>query len=156
MTAIVRPTDADRAALDKLVIDPLLLEDDGTDWSGRVVSKPWGSEFQIYRSGQFTAWQLNLNARAETSMHVHLRKSSVLTVSDGRVIVETLGGKRSLSAGDSVIIPAGVFHKTFALGAAVVMEIEDSSNRRDIVRLSDRYGRPKQGYSGIYKAEQVG
>lgn len=145
----------DKAALEGMTISPAQLMDEGTEYAGVTVAKPWGHESQAYRKGDFAVWRLALTARAETSLHAHLNKDTMLIVSEGRVIVETLGNRMPLVAGDVCVIEAGVFHKTFALTGAVVVEVETSGNRRDLVRLSDRYGRVGQSYESLPEAVGV-
>lgn len=145
---VLQQSAEDRAALSGLRVDPSALADDGADYAGIAVAKPWGGEKQVYRR-EFSVWRLEITARAETSFHCHTEKDTMLIVSEGAVIVETFAGKRQLREGDMLIVERGVFHRCFALESAVVIEVESSSNRRDLVRLADRHGRAGRPYEFV-------
>lgn len=145
---VLQQTDADRRALAERRIDPAQLVDDGRNYRGVIVPKPWGNEREVYRQA-FSVWRLQIDSRAETSFHCHTEKDTMLIVSEGAVIVETLAGKQHLREGGVLIIERGVFHRTFALEGAVVVEVETSGNRRDLVRLHDRYGRAGLPYERL-------
>jgi mannose-6-phosphate isomerase-like protein (cupin superfamily) len=138
--------DKDRDALKSAGVDSESLIDDGTDWAGKIVEKPWGYESEIYRAGPVSIWRLVLNPGAETSMHCHTAKETVLIVESGECVLETFAGSKALRAGDVVTINKGAFHRTRAPKGAVVLEIETPTNKRDLVRIQDRYGRAGQGY----------
>jgi len=141
-------TEHDLRKLEELAIDPATLADDGRDYSRTVVSKPWGSELEIRRTVDFSAWRLEIEAGHETSMHCHPGKTTLLEVQSGDVLLSTLYGHHELGAGDTALIERGVFHRTRAIfdRPAVVVELEWPPNRRDLVRLADRYGRQGKGY----------
>lgn len=119
--------------------------DCGTNWLGKIVPKPWGEEVEVYRSGLVSIWRLTLNPGCETSMHCHPGKETVLIVESGEAIVETLGGFQEVKAGEMTHIQRGAFHRTRTNIGAMVIEIESPANKRDLVRLNDKYGRG-QGY----------
>ena len=143
----VAQSDADRARL--AAAGDQDLRDDGTDYAGLVVTKPWGSEWQVFCNAEFSAWRLNINAVAETSMHCHPNKTTVLFVAEGEVEVSTLGKRFNMVAGNSLVIEPGVFHRTASVAGAVVMELESPTNKRDLVRIDDRYGRAGTGYECV-------
>lgn len=68
-----------------------------------------------------------------------------MLVEKGPVRIETLEGEFPVK--DSALICKGVFHRTKAPLGAVVIEIEFPPNRCDLVRLEDKYGRDKTGYT---------
>lgn len=143
---IVECRSADVNALAAVRHNPADLADDGTKWAGVVVTKPWGSEREVYRAGAVSMWQLTLKPKAETSMHCHPNKRTVLIVESGACIVETLAGWHELHAGDIAHIEPGAFHRTKTERGAVLLELETPPNKRDLVRLLDKYGRVGQGY----------
>lgn len=142
---VIRRTADDIHALHQADVSPEVLRDCGTSWLGKVVPKPWGEEVEIYRSGTVSIWRLTLNPGCETSMHCHPRKDTVLVVEAGDCIVETLGGFREVKAGEMVHLQRGAFHRTRTNGGAMLVEVESPANKRDLVRLNDKYGRG-QGY----------
>lgn len=135
-------------ALERAGVRPEDLADDGADLAGKTVRKPWGYEVEMHRSGALSISRLVLNADAETSLHCHTLKSVVLMVESGVVRVETLAISWVLQPGDAVRLQAGVFHRTVNVRGeqAVLIELETPANKRDLVRIDDRYGREGQGY----------
>jgi acetolactate synthase-1/2/3 large subunit len=141
-------TDRDREELDNLKVNPQDIQDDHYDYSKVVVKKPWGYEYLIFSNEAIAVWILYLKTGAQTSMHCHPRKKTSLVVLEGRVNCSTLTGDLDRSGGEVAIFDKGVFHQTVAMseGGAFVMEIETPVNKRDLVRLKDKYGREGKGY----------
>lgn len=139
---LVERSDDDVKALNRIRYDVKELEDKGEDWRGIVVDKPWGHEIEIYRNGAISVWMLLI--QGETSLHCHPNKRTMLVVESGFCVLETLRAVYPLTPGDVAVIERGAFHKTSS-AECVVLEIESPINKRDLVRLSDKYGR-KQGY----------
>lgn len=136
----------DRRRLEEMKVDPKQLEDDGRDYAGLTVQKPWGEEREIRKTAEFSMWRLAIDRGQETSMHCHTEKTTILEVQSGEVILSTFSGDRVLRQGDCVLIERGVFHRSSAPGGAVVVETEWPPNRQDLVRLSDLYGREGKRY----------
>lgn len=135
--------DVDRAQLAGL---PLPQPNDGRDWTGIVVQKPWGSEMQTRQTPEFAATVLSMIGGRETSMHCHPNKTVVLVVLRGAVHFVTLDRAHPLEQGAAALVERGVFHRLRAqLDGAEVLEIEFPPNKFDLVRLEDVYGRG-QGY----------
>lgn len=128
-------------------IDPESLKDDGAKWLNQTVEKPWGHEQEIYRAGAVSITRLVINAGGETSLHCHAGKDAVLIVEEGDCVLETLSGFATMAAGESAQIQRGAFHRTRTDKGCVVIEIESPANKRDLVRVNDRYGREGLGYA---------
>ena len=143
---VVWRTEADIAALRAADVDSRELQDDGTLWLGRVVEKPWGQECEIYRAGAVSITRLVINACAETSLHCHPRKSAILIVESGSCDVALLDRTAVLYAGESLAISHGVFHRVSTRDGVTLIEVEAPANKRDLVRIGDRYGRSGMGY----------
>lgn len=143
---VIERTDADREALGAMAVKPEDLADDGRDYRGVVVAKPWGHEVEFYRSCTASFWRLSLKAGSETSMHCHPGKRTVLIVEEGEAVLFTLVRQYRLHPGDFVHIEAGAFHRTMTESGATLIEVESPPNKRDLVRYQDRYGRQGQGY----------
>lgn len=137
----------DLSKLDELIAENDIT-DDGFDYSSVVVNKPWGYEYLLYENGLVAIWILCLNEGAETSMHCHPNKITSLAVLEGEVTCSSLQAKYRKKAGDCLFIDKKVFHQSTATGTGhtFLMEIESPVNKRDLVRLKDRYGRKGQGY----------
>ena len=91
---------------------------------------------------------LYLKSGAQTSMHCHPGKKTSLVVLEGTVACSSLAGRQERRAGEGLLIDKGVFHQTTSVSeaGAFVLEIETPVNKRDLVRLKDKYGREGKGY----------
>lgn len=138
----------DMQALSNLYVRPQDIQDDHRDYSKVVVRKPWGYEYLIFSNQTVAIWVLYLESCAETSMHCHPNKKTSLVVLEGQVKCQTLVGSWDRSIGEGLLIDKGVFHQTIAVSesGAFVMEIETPINKRDLVRLKDKYCREGKGY----------
>ena len=121
---------------------------DLSDYSKVVVKKPWGYEYLIFGSKAIAVWVLCLKRGAQTSMHCHPKKKTSLVVLEGEVVCSTVSQRLHRTAGQGLLLEKGVFHQTTAVSenGAFVMEIETPVDKRDLVRLMDKYGREKLGY----------
>lgn len=137
---------ADVRALASVPYREVDLADAGRDWSGLIVKKPWGHEVEIYQAGALSMWRLMLQAGAETSMHCHPGKRTVLMVELGRCVIETLSGQHDLGPGDIAHIEPGAFHRTRTREGVTLIEVETPPNKNCLVRLADKYGRQGRGY----------
>lgn len=142
---VIVPGMVDVHALARLKVRDEDVADDGADWSGRTVLKPWGHERQVHRDAGCALWRLSIAPGAETSLHCHPNKHTMLVVERGEVILHTLAGKHGLGEGFSALILPGAFHRTFSAMGATVCEVEWPPVKRDLVRLEDRYGRAGMG-----------
>jgi mannose-6-phosphate isomerase-like protein (cupin superfamily) len=143
---VVKCLEADRKALASINYDPEELEDDGIDYDGIRVGKPWGHEIQRYHNEKVAVWWLSIHAGQQTSMHCHPGKSTMLFVVSGIGTLHTLEKSYELSAGELVVIEKGAFHQSAANDSTLVLyEIETPPVKRDLIRLHDSYNRG-QGY----------
>lgn len=137
----------DIIALREIGPDPTTLADDGATWLDKTVEKPWGYEREIYRAGAVSITRLVINPGMETSMHCHVGKDVCFIVEEGDCVLDSLSGTTYMTAGEQVQIQRGAFHRTRTVKGCALLEIESPANKRDLVRLADRYGRG-QGYAG--------
>ena len=152
---VVRCTEADREALARTLYDPEDLKNDGTNYLGIRIKKPWGHEVERFCNEDVSVWWLNIRPDCETSLHCHIEKTTLLFVVSGRGMLYTLGMNYGLSEGDLVIIERGAFHRTRADSNGMMLyELETSPNKRDLVRLEDKYGRG-QGYERIQETDHA-
>jgi len=146
---LVRRTLKDIEALHGVKVSAAEIADDGTDYNGLRVKKPWGHEIEKYRNENVAVWWLHLHSNQQTSMHCHPNKTTLLMIVGGLATLETLNGSHELSEGEIVVIEKGAFHRTRSNGEPVVLyELETPPNKRDLVRLEDAYGRG-QGYERV-------
>lgn len=139
---------SDLAALSGCIIDPASQLDDGFDYSRVVVRKPWGYEYLMFQNEHVALWILRILPNAATSLHCHQRKTTSLAVLSGEACCRTIDDSVTRKAGEGMVIGPGVFHQTTAISpnGVFLMEIETPVNKRDLVRLSDAYGRSGLGY----------
>jgi len=144
----VSQTERDLQEFGNLKVNFKDIQNDNYDYSKVVVKKPWGYEYLIFANETIAVWILYLKSGAETSMHCHPGKKTSLVVLEGQVNCSTITGELVRGAGDGLWIEKGAFHQTSAISeaGAFVMEIETPVNKRDLVRLKDKYGREGQGY----------
>jgi mannose-6-phosphate isomerase-like protein (cupin superfamily) len=141
-------TALDQDALAQIRMEPDTSPSDIRDYSKLVVLKPWGYEYLIFNNDAVAVWILYLNNGAQTSMHCHPNKKTSLVVLEGQAICATLQERLPRRVGEGLLLDRGVFHQTTAISndGAVVLEIETPLDKRNLVRLSDRYGREGCGY----------
>lgn len=138
----------DQEILENLLFNPNNIQDDHYDYSKVVVKKPWGYEYLIFSNKLCAVWILYLKAGAQTSMHCHPGKKTSLVVLEGKVNCASIIKSLDLFAGEGLVIDKGVFHQTTTISetGAFLMEIETPVNKRDLIRLKDKYGREGKGY----------
>lgn len=113
--------------------------------SSKVIPKPWGYEYCAYDSGYAAVWILHIARGRKTSRHCHPNKHTRLVVLQGEVVVN----ERKLGPLESVELPKGIYHQSevpweyepASENGAFIMEIEEPSNKSDILRENDAYGR---------------
>lgn len=139
---------SDVDALARCVVDPASQTDDGFDYSRVVVRKPWGYEYLMFQNDHVALWILRILPNAATSLHCHQGKTTSLAVLSGEACCRTIDHSVTRKAGEGMVIGPGVFHQTTAISpnGVFLMEIETPVNKRDLVRLSDAYGRSGLGY----------
>ena len=123
----------------------------------KLVHKPWGFEFEFYDNEDISIWCVSIGQEhksgylldsCSTSFHMHTSKTAKVFVLDGAV--ELFDNKSSLILNKSIphVLPPRTPHKINAYhGNAILLEVEFPSNRADIIRLTDSYGRSKNLYS---------
>ena len=143
-------SERDKKELAFLDHDPVAQQDDFFDYKNVIIKKPWGHEYLIYQNKDVAIWMLHMKKGFRTSTHCHPNKKTSLTVLGGEVMTRTLDAEFNIYAGQGLIIEKGVFHSTEALNPdwSVVMEVETPTNKQDLVRLHDAYGRRGKRYEG--------
>ena len=141
---------ADKEALKAIPVSLSEIEDDGTDYTGVRIKKPWGHELEKYKDEDVAIWFLHIHSGQQTSLHCHVNKTTGFFVMVGEAILKTLDESHTVSEGDVVVIQKGAFHQIISNGGPVVLyEFETPANKRDLVRLEDRYGRKGMGYERV-------
>lgn len=127
---------------------PILNNFEGEDYSKVIVHKPWGYEYLLYDNKKVSVWILQINHNQQTSMHCHPNKKTTIFILSGKAEISFIGKNYKVTAGDCFLLGKKVFHRTKALSkkGVLVMELETPVCKKDLIRLSDNYGRENQGY----------
>ena len=143
-----------RTKIDTTVLDGLIKQglppktEQPSSYDGLLVMKPWGYEFQIYDNGQVSVWLACMRPDRAVSMHCHERKQAAFIPLSDNVTFRTLLEAQPLQG--HIAIEAGVFHsqENNSERDAFFLEYEWPSEKSDLVRYKDRYGRAGKGYEG--------
>ena len=123
-------------------------------YNDKVVQKPWGEEYVIYRdSNKLCITLLNINYKKKTSLHCHPKKKSGFILLEGKAQFQLgLWKKRSEvhSSPSKRMIARGLFHQITSLSkeGLKALEFETPADKNDLVRFKDPYGRAKKSYEG--------
>lgn len=123
-------------------------------YDNRVVFKPWGYEYTIYRnSNHLSVTLLKINYKKSTSLHCHPNKKTGFILIGGKALIQ-LGLWKSSSkyytTPSKLMIRTGLFHSTKAVSknGVYALEFETPVNKNDLVRFKDSYGRTFKPYEG--------
>jgi mannose-6-phosphate isomerase-like protein (cupin superfamily) len=118
-------------------------------YSNLLVPKPWGFEFQLFDNRACCIWVACLKPGHAVSMHCHQRKQAAFLPLSRGVSLVTLDRTAPLT--ECVTVDCGVFHsqENNTDKDVYFLEYETPSDKADIVRYSDRYGRADQGYESV-------
>jgi len=125
-----------------------------TLYDNRIVNKPWGHEYVVYRdSNKLVVTLLKINYNKSTSLHCHPNKKSGFVLLDGKALFQLgLWKKRSEvhSSPSKRMIARGLFHsiKSLSKNGMLALEFETPVNKNDLVRFKDNYGREQKSYEG--------
>ena len=146
----ISATEADRQKFLTLKINPDTQKDDFFDYSKTLIKKPWGHEYLVFKNDNVAVWALHIKKGFQTSLHCHPQKETSIVVLSGEALFRTLGEEHKLAHGNGIFLEKGVFHSTKALSpeGILVLETETPTNKKDLVRLDDAYGREGEGYEG--------
>ncbi len=120
------------------------------DFEKKVVPKPWGHEYLMFRTPTVEVWHLFIKHSKATSLHCHPNKKTALIVLSGEVEMTDLQGVHHLKTPGGAIIDAGAFHQTRAISpeGAHVIEVETPPDKNDLIRLRDEARREHKAYEG--------
>ncbi len=128
------------------------------DFERKIVPKPWGHEYLMYRNSSVEVWHLYIKEGFTTSLHCHPKKKTAMIVVSGEVIITDLNGAQSFTPPGGVMIDAGAFHSHRAIspGGAHLIEIETPPDKNDLIRLRDEARREHKAYEGTLMREISG
>ena len=123
----------------------------------KLVNKPWGFEFELLDNKSISIWCVSIGQehksgylldQCSTSFHMHTSKTAKVFVLEGAIELFQNDGSFILNESIPYVLPPRTPHKLSAHhGNAILLEVELPSNRSDIIRLKDSYGRSKNLYS---------
>lgn len=123
-------------------------------YDNRVVIKPWGYEYVVYRnSNNLSVTLLNIDYNQTTSLHCHPKKKSGFILLKGKALFQLgLWKKRSEvhSSPSKRMMARGLFHsvKSLSKNGLLALEFETPVDKKDLVRFRDAYGRRNKSYEG--------
>ena len=130
-------------------------------YDNRVVNKPWGYEYTIYRnSNKLSITFLRINYNQRTSLHCHPKKKTGFIILDGKAQIQ-LGLYKANSeyylAPSKLMIRTGLFHSIKAVSKKGIyaLEFETPVNKFDLIRFKDNYGRESKPYEGKSFAKRI-
>ncbi len=121
-------------------------------YDNRVVFKPWGYEYVVYRSGNnLSVTILNINSNKSTSLHCHPKKKTGFVLLSGKALIQLgLWKKESkvYKSPSKLMIRTGLFHsiKCISKKPLTALEFETPVAKNDLVRYYDKYGRENISY----------
>ncbi len=118
------------------------------DYRKFVVNKPWGFEYLMYENDKVAIWYLFIKHGEETSLHCHPNKKTGLILLSGEARISFLNDAQTVKSLSKLMIRQGLFHSTAAVSpdGIHVIEIETPTDKSDLVRLTDKYGREGRPY----------
>ena len=131
-------------------------------YDNRVVNKPWGYEYVVFRNANnLSVTLLKINYNKTTSLHCHPQKKSGFILISGKALFQLgLWKKRSEvhSSPSKRMIARGLFHSIKALSknGLLALEFETPVNKNDLVRFKDDYGRQQKSYEGKKFTKNIG
>ena len=131
-------------------------------YDNRIVYKPWGCEYVVYRNlNNLCVTLLSIDYNKTTSLHCHPNKKSGFILLSGKALfqlglwkdrseVHTSPAKR--------MIARGLFHsiKSLSKKGLIALEFETPVDKNDLVRLKDDYGRQHESYEGKKFTKKIG
>ena len=123
-------------------------------YDNKVVIKPWGYEYTIYRYlNKLSVTFLKINKNHRTSLHCHPKKKTGFIIVKGTALVQ-IGiykkNKKKFKSLSRLVVRPGLFHslKAVSKNGMSALEFETPYNKADLIRFEDRYGRKNKSYEG--------
>ena len=123
-------------------------------YSKRLVSKPWGQEYVVYRDlNRIAITFVKINPGHKTSLHCHPNKKTGFIILEGKASVQIGIYKKNIKIYKSLsrlVLRPGLFHsiKADSKSGVTALEFETPYKKNDLVRFTDDYGRENKQYEG--------
>jgi mannose-6-phosphate isomerase-like protein (cupin superfamily) len=124
------------------------------NYDNRIILKPWGEEYNIYRNKKKCAiTYLKIKKNFSTSLHCHPKKKTGFLIISGTAEVQIGIYKENIKKFkplSRLIFRPGLFHSIKAVSkkGLYALEFETPYLKKDLVRLRDNYGRKSKEYEG--------
>ena len=138
----------------KKIIKKKLNKTKSSFYDNRVVSKPWGFEYVVYRNlNHLSVTLLNIDYNQSTSLHCHPQKKSGFILLKGKAQFQLGLRKKNTelhSSPSKRMMARGLFHsvKSASKNGLIALEFETPVDKNDLVRFRDSYGRAQKSYEG--------
>lgn len=130
-------------------------------YDNRVVIKPWGEEYNIFRNKKKIAiTYLKIEKGYSTSLHCHPVKKTGFLILKGVAEVQIGIYKKNIKRYPPMsilVLRPGLFHRIKANNKSdlFALEIENPYIKNDLVRMKDNYGRRLKGYESLKSTRQL-
>ena len=130
-------------------------------YDNRVVIKPWGEEYNIFRNKKKIAiTYLKIEKGFSTSLHCHPVKKTGFLILKGVAEVQIGIYKKNIKRYPPMsilVLRPGLFHRIKANKKSdlFALEIENPYIKNDLVRMKDNYGRRLKGYESLKSTRQL-
>ncbi len=130
-------------------------------YDNRVVIKPWGEEYNIFRNKKKIAiTYLKIEKGFATSLHCHPMKKTGFLILKGVAEVQIGIYKKNIKKYPPMsilVLRPGLFHRIKANNKSdlFALEIENPYIKNDLVRMKDNYGRRLKGYESLKSTRQL-
>lgn len=121
-------------------------------FDNRIISKPWGYEHVVFRNkSNLCVTYLNIKPNKQTSLHCHYKKKTGFIIVSGTAKIQLGLYERSsviYKSPSKLMIRTGLFHQIKNVGKdnLQAFEFENPSDKFDLVRFEDEYGRIGKNY----------
>lgn len=125
------------------------------NYDNRVVLKPWGEEYNIFRNKKKIAiTYLKMKKGFATSLHCHPKKKTGFLILKGTAEVQIGIYKKNIKKYPPMsilVLRPGLFHRIKASKNSdlFALEVENPYLKNDLIRMQDNYGRSKKGYEKL-------
>lgn len=124
-------------------------------YDNRVILKPWGEEYNIFRNNNKIAiTYLKIKKGFATSLHCHPNKKTGFLILKGTAEVQIGIYKNNIKKYEPMsilVLRPGLFHRIKAskISDLFALEIENPYIKNDLIRMQDDYGRKNKGYEKL-------
>ena len=130
------------------------------DYNNRVIIKPWGEEYVIFKNKK-NCYNLSKDKKGySTSLHCHPIKKTGFLILKGTAEVQVGIYKKNIKKYGPLsilVLRPGLFHKIKASRKSdlFALEIENPYLKHDLIRMEDNYGRSKKGYESLENSRKL-